>query len=442
MLKKSKIQFGFFFFKSLATVCLLLSCLILGLAGDPCSGTSRLKWNPNSEPDLAGYRIYRGSTSGAYEESRDVGLTTEYVWDGLPTDEDSFFAVTAYRMEGTWQVESDFSNEVFEDVASGNSPPLASDDAFTVMEDAVDQTLAVLESNGGTADSDPDPCHDPWISQVQSKGSAGGNISISGDRQTLVYNPAKDYFGVETFTYEISDGYSTDTALVTVTISPVNVQAVVNRQLFYNNSTFDGYTPALQPEDDAALADGLLPLFPTQTASYSNLDNSVNGINGLSIDISNPRGTLEMSDFEFRIGKDNTPSNWPLAPAPHSIWVRPNAGYQGSHRVMFSWVDGDIKNTWLCVIVKPTPTTGLASKDVFFFGNAIGKTPGDSNLIVGAQDELRIRNNPRDFFNPAPLGFPYDLNRDGRVNAIDQLIARNNVTSFFTALKQIVPTSF
>jgi hypothetical protein len=47
------------------------------------------------------------------------------------------------------------------------------------------------------------------------------------------------------------------------------------------------------------------------------------------------------------------------------------------------------------------------------------------------------RNNPRSFDNPAPIDFGYDYNRDGFVNALDQLIARTNAQSLSKGLKLI-----
>ncbi|MBN2474351.1 MAG: hypothetical protein JXB62_07070, partial [Pirellulales bacterium] len=52
-------------------------------------------------------------------------------------------------------------------------------------------------------------------------------------------------------------------------------------------------------------------------------------------------------------------------------------------------------------------------------------------------DMLLARNNPRTFLNPAAVDFPYDYNRDARVNATDMLLARNNQTHFLNALRLI-----
>jgi len=68
-----------------------------------------LDWNPNSEADLAGYRIYVGTSSGIYDRSIDVGLVTSYTVTYLRGAETYWFAATAYDSSG---VESNVSNEV------------------------------------------------------------------------------------------------------------------------------------------------------------------------------------------------------------------------------------------------------------------------------------------------------------------------------------------
>jgi len=81
-------------------------------SGEPFS----FAWQPNTEPDLAGYRIYISGTSGQYT----YGAANAYTTVGLSADPGSgphtitmagtyFFVVTAYDTEG---FESDPSNEV------------------------------------------------------------------------------------------------------------------------------------------------------------------------------------------------------------------------------------------------------------------------------------------------------------------------------------------
>ena len=67
-------------------------------------------WDGNEEPDLAGYKIYFGQTSGSYDTCIDVGMTLEHEMTALQDTGLYYFAVTAYDSAGN---ESDFSQEVF-----------------------------------------------------------------------------------------------------------------------------------------------------------------------------------------------------------------------------------------------------------------------------------------------------------------------------------------
>lgn len=68
-----------------------------------------LMWDPVIHPDIAGYIIYYGTSSGDYDVSLDVGNWTSITIAGLDGSETYYFAATAYSIYGE---ESDFSNEV------------------------------------------------------------------------------------------------------------------------------------------------------------------------------------------------------------------------------------------------------------------------------------------------------------------------------------------
>ena len=55
------------------------------------AGNVTLEWNPNSDTDLAGYRIYYGTESGVYTETIDVGNVTEHTAINLLPDITYFF---------------------------------------------------------------------------------------------------------------------------------------------------------------------------------------------------------------------------------------------------------------------------------------------------------------------------------------------------------------
>ena len=59
-----------------------------------------LTWDPNSEPDLAGYDIYYGTASGNYQWKTDVGNVTTYTLNGLNIGVTYYFAATAYNTQG------------------------------------------------------------------------------------------------------------------------------------------------------------------------------------------------------------------------------------------------------------------------------------------------------------------------------------------------------
>jgi len=47
------------------------------------SSSVTLEWDPNTETDLAGYKVFYGISSGEYSTIFDAGLTTDYTVVGL-----------------------------------------------------------------------------------------------------------------------------------------------------------------------------------------------------------------------------------------------------------------------------------------------------------------------------------------------------------------------
>jgi hypothetical protein len=95
------------------------------------SAVVTLAWDPNTEPDLAGYRVYykevssgppyngTGATEG--DSPIDVGNVTEFTLNGLSDVETYFFVVTAYDTGG---LESNYSEEAAFS-QTDNHPPVA-----------------------------------------------------------------------------------------------------------------------------------------------------------------------------------------------------------------------------------------------------------------------------------------------------------------------------
>jgi hypothetical protein len=71
--------------------------------------TLNLAWNPNTETNIAGYKLYMGTTSGVYGAPIDVGPVTTYIVKNLLGGKTYYFAITAYNTSG---VESAKSAEI------------------------------------------------------------------------------------------------------------------------------------------------------------------------------------------------------------------------------------------------------------------------------------------------------------------------------------------
>jgi hypothetical protein len=61
------------------------------------------------EPDLSGYKLHYGFSSGTYTSSVDVGNATSYTITGLARNTTYYIAATAYNTAG---LASNYSNEV------------------------------------------------------------------------------------------------------------------------------------------------------------------------------------------------------------------------------------------------------------------------------------------------------------------------------------------
>ncbi len=131
-----------------------------------------------------------------------------------------------------------------------NDPPVAQPDTASTPEDTA-VNVAVLAN-----DSDPDG--DPLT--IQSVTQPAHGVATINANGTVRYAPAQDYEGPDSFSYTISDGNGgTATALVTITVTPVNDPPVaqpdtastpedtaVNVAVLANDSDPDGDTLIIQ----------------------------------------------------------------------------------------------------------------------------------------------------------------------------------------------------
>ncbi len=110
-------------------------------------------WLPNTEPTLAGYKIYYGTSSGNYTNVTDVGFPpvvdgrVQADIDNLTPGKTYYFAATAYDSSG---VESDYSNEVSTTVPETTPPPSSGQAEFSWLPNT-EPTLAGYRIHYGTA---------------------------------------------------------------------------------------------------------------------------------------------------------------------------------------------------------------------------------------------------------------------------------------------------
>lgn len=106
--------------RKLLLICLfiVISTAPLWAVGTVCNQNCKVSWeanNPLIDPDLAGYKLYIGTTPGIYTTIKDIGLTTNEAAPFYPlagfllSDGQYYIMVTAYDTSGN---ESAPSNEV------------------------------------------------------------------------------------------------------------------------------------------------------------------------------------------------------------------------------------------------------------------------------------------------------------------------------------------
>ena len=175
-------------------------------------------------------------------------------------------------------------------------------------------------------------------------------------------------------------------------------------------------------------------LLPGISSSSSNYTNYTRGLNRILVDVANLAGPVSNSDFAFAEWNGISNGGFRATWAIPTITVIPSGGAAGATRIQIAFGDNAIQNTWLRITMLANANTGLASNDVFYFGNAVGDmnvgNVGAPALVVTNEiDTAAVRQNLSPVINSVGIINIYDVNKDGRVNGIDSLIVRQNMRS-------------
>ena len=108
------------------------------------------------------------------------------------------------------------------EVETGNTPPVADVDAYTVAED----TPLNVNVNEGVLKNDTDADGDSLNAALVS-GPAHGTLNLNADG-SFHYLPEADYYGKDSFTYVANDGTDdSEPVAVDITVTPVNDKPIV-----------------------------------------------------------------------------------------------------------------------------------------------------------------------------------------------------------------------
>ena len=175
----------------------IVVCIIIGvIASNALAAQATLAWDPNTESDLAGYRVHYGTASGSYTVHTDVHNITSYTVTGLTAGQTYYFAATAYDASGN---ESGYSNPVSYAVPAANgapttpAPPTAGASS-ALVNTAITFSTSATDPNG---DTNLQYRYDWGGGVFSSYGAASQSHSWAATGQYAVKAQARDSLGLE-----------------------------------------------------------------------------------------------------------------------------------------------------------------------------------------------------------------------------------------------------
>lgn len=131
----------------------LLCCLFLipNTLQAAAANSVMLQWAANSESDLAGYKVYQGTSAGVYGQALEVGKVTTYTITNLQAGLTYYFALTAYDLNGNESYPSKEVSKYITDSSLDVTPPsisLTSPTNGSTLSGKVDITATATDNTG------------------------------------------------------------------------------------------------------------------------------------------------------------------------------------------------------------------------------------------------------------------------------------------------------
>ena len=186
-------------------------CLAL-LSPDGHSAQVTLGWDANTDPSIAGYKIYYGESSGSYQVVTDAGMNTVYTISNLQSRSTYYFAATAYNTSG---IESGYSNEVSystpaactysisptsQQAGSSGSPGAVSVTTSPGCVWTVASNVSWITLTSNSSVTGPGTVN-YWVSANSGTTSRTGTMSIAGKTFTVTQSGSSGFTGTKNVRY-------------------------------------------------------------------------------------------------------------------------------------------------------------------------------------------------------------------------------------------------